>query len=160
LHVCTPLPPAPTAASSLARRCPPLGRASQLSARHVTGCRLAQETRIHNACRRGPTMRVHDVAANGPGRCFSCSPRHSMPLNSRDEGSECVSITWRAAGLADITRACHVIGCHFTQETRVRMRVDNAAGNGPGICFCCSPRHMVPVDSQETRGQSVLNGVE
>jgi len=39
-------------------------------------------------------MRVHDVAGNGSGRY--CSPRHGMPWNSRNEGSKCVSVTWRA----------------------------------------------------------------
>ena len=29
----------------------------------------------------------------GPGRY--CSPRHRMPSNSRNEGSQCVSMTWR-----------------------------------------------------------------
>jgi len=38
----------------------------------------------------------------GPGRC--CSPRHRMPRNSRDEGSECVSMTWQVTGVADIAR--------------------------------------------------------
>ena len=71
------------------------------TARHVTGCRLTQETRV--------LMRVNDVAGNGPA--IYCSPRHRMPLNSAENKSaKCVwSMTWRATGLADI--AHHGKGC-------------------------------------------------
>jgi hypothetical protein len=55
------------------------------------------------------------------GRC--CSPRHSMPFESRDQGLKRVclgfsSLACRAMGLADIAR--HVIGCRLTLETRVQ----------------------------------------
>jgi len=40
-------------------------------------------------------MRVDDVAGNRPGR-FACNlPHHRMPFNSGNEGSICVSMTWR-----------------------------------------------------------------
>ena len=47
--------------------------------------------------------------------CTYRSPRHRIPLNSRNEGSSSrwVSMTWRKKCLADIAR--HVIGCHFHQ---------------------------------------------
>ena len=46
-------------------------------------------------------------------------PAKNWPtFNSGDEGSQCVWMTWRATGLADIAR--HVIGCHSAQETRVQ----------------------------------------
>jgi hypothetical protein len=82
----------------------------------------------------------------GLGRC--CSPRHRMPgllvedtthhviqckLNPRllsyiascdvetiNEGSKCVSMTWRATALADVAR--HIIGCQLIQYTRVQTR--------------------------------------
>ena len=62
-----------------------------------------------------------------------CSPCHRMPCNSTREGSKCVSMTWRVTSARpcqphppqraapDIDTACHVIGCHSTQETSVRM---------------------------------------
>jgi len=41
---------------------------------------------------------VDDVAGKGP--CRYCSPRHRMPVYSREEGSQCVSavddVAWRA----------------------------------------------------------------
>jgi hypothetical protein len=40
----------------------------------------------------------------------------SRTFNSRNEGSKCVSMTWRAMGLAHT--ANHVIGCRLTQETK------------------------------------------
>jgi len=46
----------------------------------------------------------------GPARC--CSPRHKMLFYSRNEGSQCVSMTRRAMGLADVAR--DVIACHLT----------------------------------------------
>jgi len=39
-------------------------------------------------------MPVDDVAGNGPGRY--CSPRHTMPMNSRHDDSICLSMMWRA----------------------------------------------------------------
>jgi len=47
---------------------------------------------------------AHDLR---PGPARYCSPRHRKPFESRNEGSQCVSMTWRAIGLADIAR--HVI---------------------------------------------------
>jgi len=41
-------------------------------------------------------MRVDEKAGNGRGRYCCCSPRHGMPSNSRNEGSERLSMTWRA----------------------------------------------------------------
>ena len=49
------------------------------------------------------------------------------------------------SGLADTVR--HVIGCHLTEETKFQMRVDDAAGNGPGRY--CSPRHRMPLKKRE-----------
>ena len=48
--------------------------------------------------KRGFTARVDDVA-RWLAMCQSsiCSPRHTMTINSRKEGSTCVSMTWRAA---------------------------------------------------------------
>jgi len=45
--------------------------------------------------------------------------RHVIGCRStqQNDGSKCVSMTWRAMGRADIDR--HVIGCHSTQEARV-----------------------------------------
>jgi hypothetical protein len=65
-------------------------------------------------------VRPHDVAGNRPGRC--CPPRHRLPFNSIDEGSECVYMTRRgntyqaqpptaaaaAAGLED-----RAVGAHY-----------------------------------------------
>jgi hypothetical protein len=39
-------------------------------------------------------MCVHDVVDNGPARYYS--PRHTMPVDSRNEGSKCASTTRRA----------------------------------------------------------------
>jgi len=36
------------------------------------------------------------------------------------------------------------IGCRLRGETRVQMRVDDVAGNGPGPIIFCSPRRMTP----------------
>ena len=96
------------------------------------------------------------------------SPRHSMPLYSRNEGSKCVE------GLAEIIR--RVIGCPSTQPTRVQMRSRpgghcwprqrmpfnsrdegakcesmtwRLAGNGPGKCCSSTPRHSMPFDSRD-----------
>jgi hypothetical protein len=44
-------------------------------------------------------------------------------------------------GLADTAR--HVIGCHVEKKLRLKLRVDDAAGNGPGRY--CSPCHGVPL---------------
>jgi hypothetical protein len=44
----------------------------------------------------------------GPGR--HCTPSHRMPFNPRRDGSQHVSMTRRAYGLADIAR--HLVGCH------------------------------------------------
>jgi len=66
----------------------------------------------------------------GPvGRSCYCSPRHNMPFDSRNEGSNCVSMTWPETGLTDFAR--HVTGCRLTQETRVQNALDDAdaAGN-------------------------------
>jgi hypothetical protein len=41
-------------------------------------------------------------------------------FTQQNEGSKCVSMPWRALGLADVAR--QVIGCQLTQETRVQMR--------------------------------------
>jgi len=38
-------------------------------------------------------MRIHFDSEAGPGRY--CSPRHRKSFNSRNEGSKCVSTTWR-----------------------------------------------------------------
>ena len=51
-----------------------------------------------------------------PGRCRP--PRHRMPFNPGYEDSTFVSLTWRECQ-ADIAR--HVVGCHSTQETRVKI---------------------------------------
>ncbi len=59
----------------------------------------------------------------GPGGY--CSPRHRVPLNSRNEGSKCVSMARRATVLAYIAR--HVIGCCLIQDTRVRSALDDVA---------------------------------
>ena len=50
-----------------------------------------------------------------------------------------MSMTWRVMGLA--VTGCHVMGCHFTRDARVQMRVDDVAGNGHGRF--CSPRHRM-----------------
>jgi hypothetical protein len=77
--------------------------------------------------KRGFRMRGDDVAVGRDGPGEYGSPSHRMPFNSRNEGSECVAKTWRATGLADITRhvtgqpvARHVIGWRLTQATRVQ----------------------------------------
>jgi hypothetical protein len=74
--------------------------------------------------------RVHDVTGSGSGR--HCSPRHRMPVSSRNEGSQRVSIAWQAEGLADIAR--HVIDGHSTQEATVQNVVGDVANN-----ICWSP---------------------
>jgi hypothetical protein len=71
----------------------------------------------------------------GPDRY--CLPRHRMLSYSRNEDPS-VSMTWRAMGLADIAR--HVIGCHFTQEMRIQMRVNDVAGDGPATDIA---RHVI-----------------
>jgi len=45
--------------------------------------------------------------------CHSARHINGMPLNTRPEGKTCVSMRWRATGLADVTR--RIIGCHSTQ---------------------------------------------
>ena len=52
-------------------------------------------------------MCVNGVAGNGSGT--HCSPRHGMPFNSRNEGSQRVSMTWRAVS----ARPYHEIGQHL-----------------------------------------------
>jgi NAD(P)-dependent dehydrogenase (short-subunit alcohol dehydrogenase family) len=47
-----------------------------------------------------------EVDEEGPGGY--CSPRHRGPFNSRNKGADCVSMTRRAPGLADVAR--HIIG--------------------------------------------------
>ena len=69
-------------------------------------------------------MRVDDGAGNGADRY--CSPRHVTPFNSINEGSRCVSMTWRA------TFARPYLGCHLIKTRGFKMRVDDLAGN---ICF-------------------------
>jgi len=65
----------------------------------------AQDTERH-AVRPPPHAVLPPRHAPGPPKY--CLPRHRMPVNSRNEGSKCVSITWRAMGRADIAR--HAIG--------------------------------------------------
>jgi hypothetical protein len=66
-----------------------------------------------------------NIGDSWPGRY--CSAHHRMSFNSRHEGPECMSVTRRALGLADIAR--HVIGCHVTRETRVQGALDDMASN-------------------------------
>ena len=47
------------------------------------------------------------------------SKHHRVAFNSRYEGLQRVSSTWRAMGLVDIARR-HVMGLHLTQEARVQ----------------------------------------
>jgi len=49
-----------------------------------------------------------------------CSPRHGMPVKSRNEVSNNL-MTCRATSVTQTYIAGHVIGCHVTQETRVKM---------------------------------------
>jgi len=42
----------------------------------------------------GAVLRARELWRVGPARY--CSPHHRMPLNSRNEGSKCVSIMWQA----------------------------------------------------------------
>ena len=57
---------------------------------------------------------LHPTAGGGTGQ-MSLGTRHRMPFNSINEGSKCVFMMWRAAGLADIAR--HVIvNCHVIQR--------------------------------------------
>jgi len=57
------------------------------------------------ACPRGTQIEV--------GRADTyCSPRHRMPFHAGNESSKCVSMSWRAMGLAYPPR--HVVGCHPT----------------------------------------------
>ena len=44
--------------------------------------------------RRGFGLPLEDVVGNEPGRYYS--PRHMVPFNSRNEGSKCATMTWRA----------------------------------------------------------------
>jgi hypothetical protein len=69
-------------------------------------------------------LSVYQAGAGG-----YCSPRRRMPLNSRNEGSQRVSMPWRARAmsLADIAR--RVIGCRSARERRVELHVDDAAGD-------------------------------
>jgi len=72
-----------------------------------------------------PTENEYQV---GPERYGS--PRNRMPSNSRHEGSTFVSMTCPGRN------ARHVIGCHITQETRIRkIRVCDAEGK---ICVSLS----------------------
>jgi hypothetical protein len=69
-------------------------------------------------------------AAQAARPIISCSPRHTMPLNPRNEAPNFVSMTWRAAVCSPSElrrehtlpyRARHLIICHSTQgETRVK----------------------------------------
>jgi len=63
---------------------------------------------------------AHTLKA-GPAR--QRSPRHMMPFNSSNEGSnrKRVSVTWRAVGPAAIAR--HVIGCHCHSRNEGSKRV-------------------------------------
>jgi hypothetical protein len=71
----------------------------------------------HEHCLPGPTAsgaptgrRGADTCLlRGPDRCRS--PRDRMPFESRQEGSNSVSMTLRAKGLIDIGH--HVIGCRY-----------------------------------------------
>jgi len=55
-----------------------------------------------------------------------------------------VLVTLEAMGLADITP--HVIGCHWTQATRVQHLLDHVAGNTPSTY--CSPRPTMAFNSR------------
>ena len=77
----------------------------------------------------------------GPGS--SCTPRHRMPFHSMNEGSKCVSMTWRGLPV-DIAR--HITECRLIQETRVQMRVDDVA-MGLTYIACQLSRHRMPSHS-------------
>ena len=72
-------------------------------------------------------MCVDAVADNGPGRY--CSPRSGMPCKSRNEGSGCESMTWRAvsgrpylmANPGSVGYRLDMMMKFFTQEVEVKL---------------------------------------
>ena len=80
-----------------------------------------------------------------PGRaCHMTSPRHRlpMPFHSRNEGSDCASVTWPASAWHILPAEClayiarHVIVCRMNQETRLLNALDDVAGE---ICSSLAP---------------------
>jgi hypothetical protein len=61
------------------------------------------------------------------------SPRHRMPCNSRNEGSQRLSMTWRA------DMACHVIGSRSTQDEEVQRALDDVVGDVAGTIWRALP---------------------
>ena len=79
--------------------------AGNICSSHVIGYRFTQETRQQNGLAGvvGNIWLSHVVVTR---------------FNSRNEGSTCVSMTWRETCRGDIAR--HVIGCYLSQDTRVQ----------------------------------------
>jgi hypothetical protein len=62
----------------------------------------------------------------GPGR--HCSQRHMMDVNSSNEGSECVSVTWRELSARPVVR------CRLSREARVLTARRRLGGQfAPGL---------------------------
>jgi len=70
--------------------------------------------------KRGSEVRVDDLAGNWPGTYGS--RRHRVPLNSRDEGSECESMTWRAMSARPFLLA--LLGDH-RRHLQVRLKLQH-----------------------------------
>jgi len=95
--------------------------------RHVIGCHLNRETRSRNA--------LDDL---GPGRYSS--PRHRVPCNSRNEGSNALDDVANNI-LPDVAR--YVVGCHLTHGTRVQSALDDVASS---VCQAILPGAVLVYD--------------